>query len=125
MKQRRKRTRPQGRATWQSLLTRQRTSGLSIAAFCRKEGVSEGTFYQWQARLRAEPAFRRPRPKGLRRSNGGVSGSSFVEVTPAVPSSTATLEVLCGPAPVIRLTGPVDRSILTEILAAARMTTPC
>ena len=125
MKQRCKNTRSQGRATWQSLLARQRTSGLTIAAFCRKEGVSEGTFYQWQSRLRAKPGSRRPRPKGLRRSNGGVSASSFVEVTSAAPSSTATLEVLCGPAPVIRLTGPVDRSILTEILAAARATTSC
>jgi hypothetical protein len=125
MKQQHKRTRPQGKATWKSLLARQRTSGLTIAAFCRKEGVSEGTFYQWQSRLRIPPGSRRPRSKGLRRSNNGVSASSFVEITPAVPSSTATLEVLCGPALVIRLTGPVDRSILTEILAAARATTPC
>ena len=125
MKQRCKNTRSQGRATWQSLLARQRTSGLTIAAFCRKEGVSEGTFYQWQSRLRIPPGSRRPRSKGLQRSNGGVSASSFVEVTPALQSSMVCLEVLCGPAPVIRMTGPVDRSILTEILAAARATTSC
>ncbi len=125
MKQQRKDLSVSRRASWKALVQRQRTSGLTIAAFCRKEGVSEGSFYQWQTRLRARPASHRSRPNPSRRPKDSQVRSSFVEVTPAVPSGTATLEVLCGPAPVIRLTGPVDRSILIEILAAVRATTPC
>lgn len=39
---------------WQERLGRQRASGLSIAEFCRQEGVSAGAFYTWKRRLRGE-----------------------------------------------------------------------
>lgn len=39
---------------WRELLRRQATSGLSVAEFCRRQDVSEASFYQWRKRLRAE-----------------------------------------------------------------------
>jgi hypothetical protein len=39
---------------WRHRVTRQAASRQSIAAFCRSEGVAEGTFYGWQARFRKE-----------------------------------------------------------------------
>ena len=40
-------------------LERQRASGLSIASFCRKEGVSTVTFHTWKRKLQAEAAAQR------------------------------------------------------------------
>jgi hypothetical protein len=39
--------------TWQQRIQRQSVSGLSIAAFCRRERVSARLFYAWRGRLKA------------------------------------------------------------------------
>jgi hypothetical protein len=44
---------------WRQRLERQRASGLSIAGFCRKEGVSTVTFHTWKRKLQAEAAAQR------------------------------------------------------------------
>ena len=44
------------RAQWQALLGRSARSGLSVAEFCRHEGVSTASFYTWRKRLRAAGA---------------------------------------------------------------------
>ena len=36
---------------WRSVLQRQARSGVSIAKFCRSEGVSEPSFYSWKRAL--------------------------------------------------------------------------
>ena len=41
---------------WRQRLERQRASGLSIAGFCRKEGVSTVTFHTWKRKLQVEAA---------------------------------------------------------------------
>jgi hypothetical protein len=38
-------------ARWRGLLARQSASGLSIAAFCRREGVALSTFHWWRRKL--------------------------------------------------------------------------
>lgn len=37
--------------TWRLRLSRQATSGLSITAFCQREGVSTPSFHAWKRRL--------------------------------------------------------------------------
>jgi hypothetical protein len=44
------------RAQWQALLGRSARSGLSVAEFCRREGVSTASFYTWRKRLGAAAA---------------------------------------------------------------------
>jgi hypothetical protein len=39
--------------TWRQRIQRQSVSGLSIAAFCRREGLSARLFYAWTGRLKA------------------------------------------------------------------------
>lgn len=55
-----------GSDAWQALVERHRSSGLTVEAFCRREGVSTASFYRWRglqppnaAKLDAnhEPAF--------------------------------------------------------------------
>ena len=38
-------------ARWRGLLARQISSGLSVAAFCRREGVALSTFHWWRRKL--------------------------------------------------------------------------
>lgn len=42
--------------TWRLRLRRQAQSGLSITAFCHREGVSTPSFYAWKRRLAPPPA---------------------------------------------------------------------
>jgi hypothetical protein len=39
-------------AAWQALVTRQASSGESVARFCARERLSAASFYQWRSRLR-------------------------------------------------------------------------
>ena len=39
--------------TWRLRVRRQAASGLSISAFCAREGVSSASFYAWRRRLAA------------------------------------------------------------------------
>ena len=41
---------------WRRLVTQHASSGLSVAEFCRRQDVSQPSFYQWRKRLRAEVA---------------------------------------------------------------------
>jgi len=43
---------------WRQRVERQRTSGLSIAEFCRREGVSAVSFHTWKRKLRGAAAER-------------------------------------------------------------------
>src|ERR1035437_2190007 len=44
----------QKQQTWRDHFARQANSGMSVAEFCRSEGLSEGGFYSWRKRLTAE-----------------------------------------------------------------------
>jgi len=48
--------------SWRLRLRRQAASGLSIAAFCAREGVSPPSFYAWRRRLAAPLPVVRPAP---------------------------------------------------------------
>jgi putative transposase len=39
--------------TWGELVKQQEASGLSVPAFCRREGISAWTLYGWRSRLRS------------------------------------------------------------------------
>ena len=43
---------------WQRRMQRFRKAGESVAEFCRKEGVSAPSFYQWRKRLARQPGPR-------------------------------------------------------------------
>lgn len=42
---------------WRELVERQRSSGLSVAAFCARHGVAVPSLYAWRRRLAVAPAF--------------------------------------------------------------------
>lgn len=74
---------------WRGLVSRQEQSGLSVAAFCQREGIKAWSLYGWRSRLRASgtaqvPVESRPvveQPGGEFIALGGLgSGRSRCEV---------------------------------------------
>ena len=47
---------------WRQRTVRQGTSGLSIVAFCRREGVSPAAFHAWKRKLRNSASACQPMP---------------------------------------------------------------
>jgi hypothetical protein len=47
---------------WRQRLRRQTSSGLSIPAFCAREGVSSASFHAWKRRLTTRSLPARPQP---------------------------------------------------------------
>jgi transposase-like protein len=41
-----------GEQAWRELVARQARSGLSVAEFCQREGISAWSLYEWRKRLR-------------------------------------------------------------------------
>ena len=58
------------RGQWQEILETQKRSGISIAAFCRKEDLHQWQFYYWRKRLEVPDdgfvELVRPHPTGRR-----------------------------------------------------------
>lgn len=52
------------RQAWEGRLERRRASGLTVAQFCKREGVSVNTFYYWAKRVGAASA-QTPSPQSV------------------------------------------------------------
>src|SRR5262245_47424422 len=106
------------RAAWRDRLRRQIDSGLTIAQFCAREGVSTATFHSWKRRLRlVELADTLPAPP---------TPATFLPVTVrlAEPTRAEPPPVLADLPPGIRLRIPTaDAPLacrLVRAVAAAR-----
>ncbi len=88
---------------WRELVERQRSSGLSVAAFCARHGVAVSSLYAWGRRLAAVPAF----------------VEAKVADVPAGTRSTGVIEVRLrgGRRLLVRREG-FDRALLVEVVAA-------
>jgi len=83
---------------WRRVLAAWRQSGVTQAAFCRREGISTATFYWWKRRLGGEG-------KGSAcATRRAPHADRFVELRPAEAATAST-----GPAPLI---GPVYEVVL-------------
>lgn len=47
---------------WREALRRRKASGLTVRAFCAKEGLAETAYHAWRRTLRERDAERRPAP---------------------------------------------------------------
>lgn len=82
---------------WRAVLQRQAGSGLSIAKFCRSEGVSEPSFYSWKRALGGNKAKGKTRePSRTRRVAARISEASpsFVPVQITEERRPATIQVM-------------------------------
>ena len=80
---------PELASLWQERVEEQTRSGLSVAAYCRREGVSPGSFYAWKGRLRTSRAMvvKKTASRGPRQASvAGALRGGFVQVPVAVES---------------------------------------
>lgn len=50
-------TRESPHARWERIIHQHKSSGQSIAEFCRRRGFSQPSFFAWRRRLRSTPGF--------------------------------------------------------------------
>ena len=97
-------------AFWRGVMQRQRRSGFSVSAFCRREKLREPSFYRWRRKLAQRDAAGR----------GGCK-AAFVPVTlaptPTPPVLQGKIEIELPHGGRIHLTPPVDRQALADVLA--------
>jgi len=122
---------PQKERYWRGVIGRQRGSGLSVRAYCRREGVRENCFYWW----RGEIARRSAEAKKARRALGGdrrnkqatvvgespSSGAAFLPLKVAAEYSAdadAPIEIYLACGRRIGVHPGFDRQMLEEVLAA-------
>ena len=130
------RSRDSGReAIWRRVIQGQRGSGWTIREFCRRSKVPESAFYFWRRELeRRDSARRQAKPKQRKRrvcfSTPAVHGATpaFVPVHLAVshaelgadeiaPSGDGRIEIVLTAGRWVRVTPPVDRTALADVLA--------
>jgi hypothetical protein len=107
-----KQTRSSRREFWQEVLARQQVSGLSIQRFCRRENLATATFFQWKRRFRqASPA-----PEA---AAAAAVNFAMVRVLPEASAAmpAGTIEIVLGRDRRIRLSGPVDKTTLADVLS--------
>src|SRR4051794_38332193 len=88
---------------WHRLVERQRSSGLSVAAFCARHGVAVPSLYAWRRRLAAAPAFVEAEVAEM---PGGTRSGGMIEVR------------LRGGRRLILRREDFDRELLVEVVAA-------
>jgi hypothetical protein len=95
---------PATRRLWQQRLGRFRHSGLTVAAFCDREGISLASFYAWRRRLQADMA-----PDALVEPR-------LVPVRLVPPPPSAPVELLLPSGCVLRLSPDTDLIWLRQLL---------
>jgi transposase-like protein len=79
-------------AVWRERMARFRRGGLSVAEFCRREGVSDPSFYQWRKRLERNEPLLKQSDRSEQRTTAGQDLASFVSVR-VTAASTAMAEI--------------------------------
>jgi hypothetical protein len=98
---------------WRERISRWRQSGLSIAEFCRREQISQPSFFAWRKRLASRVAVRR-RDK-LPAAGGSGGEARFIELSPPRWPTTNGVQITLPGGAVVAL--PQDAS--TELVVAA------
>jgi transposase len=85
---------------WQQRLLRFERSGLSVAAFCNREGFSTPSFYAWRRRLRSDAPVAPDGPRFL----------------PVQVLSSPPIEVVLPCGTVLRLTAGCDLAFIRSLV---------
>lgn len=121
--------RAERRNYWTEILNRQAASGLSVAAFCRRESISQPSFYAWRRKLaQGGPDAVQRRPSNQpdeTDSTGNPEAQRFVPVRIEEVSPPAALTICLPQGIRIEVPRGVDPPTLVSILAALAEARPC
>ncbi len=96
------------RQFWQMAIEAWRDSGLSVSKFCKAEGLTEGTFYNWRKKLSVE------QPPTNKQAVGNPS--SFIQV--AIPGGNhSLLELVLSSGNTLRIGCGADSKTLSDVLS--------
>jgi transposase-like protein len=95
---------------WRQRLESQSVSGLSIVAFCRKEGVSQATFHAWKRKLR-DPLSARPESRKVvtarcsprRRAAAPKHSRDFLQIPVTAARSSPWIELTLADGTLVRV----------------------
>lgn len=88
---------------WQEIIARQKAGGESVSAYCRKENLSEKSFYAWRRRLG-------------KRSSGKLK--DFIELSPVAPSRKESLRIRTPGGYCLEVAEGTDITFVNNIIAA-------
>ena len=101
------------RETWRKRIARQRQKGLTVAEFCRQEGVSTASYYHWNRKLQGGQAARRkkaaPRRKAKTSRSPQVKATArsasrpFVQLPLPAPTTCPWIEVVLSEGTIVRV----------------------
>lgn len=95
---------------WRRVVGGHARSGLPVRAWCREHDLNEPAFYWWRRRLARTDRERKSR----------FRKPALVPVRVSVPeadSAESSIEIVLPGARRIRVSGPVDRQMLADVLA--------
>jgi len=96
------------RQFWQMVMETWQDSGMPVSKFCKTEGLSEGSFYNWRKRLYGRNSQRN------KQSNSRTP--TFIEV--AMPESGhAALELVLSSGNVLRISSTADNRALSNVIS--------
>jgi hypothetical protein len=112
------------RRYWQAQVEAQRRSGLSQAAFCRRQGVPKGTFGFWKWKLRQEAGGGPGRRAVVVPRRTVVPAFVPVQIAPVhaprtgepMPVPDWEIEITFGDGRSMRVRGHVDAAWLVQVL---------
>jgi hypothetical protein len=114
---------------WQERLLRWRGSGQSVREFCRREGISQPSFYQWRSKLTGAPVAGRSASRNrfvpvhiVDDASGADDSGAWQGIARNAPA--AAMEIMLPGGATVRPGAPVDevqlRSVLRAVLAETR-----
>lgn len=102
---------------WRDRLGRFESSDLTVAAFCRSEGVSQAGFYQWRKKL--GHSVGRRRAVARQRHRVAAKQPAFVRVVPASVAPAVVVTLVNG----VRVEVPsTDHELVGHIVQVAAST---
>lgn len=109
---------------WRKRIAACKASGLTVKAFCEKEGISEHCLYSWRREIRLRDEEAADERKSVEKSSKHVEQSAFVPVR-LVPSNGDEEETSSEPIEIIAPNGfhvllpeGTDAKWMTQILVA-------
>ncbi len=94
---------------WEMVFETFRSSGLSVRRFCKREGLSEPSFYSWRKRLSKDNT-----PSN---EEQGIDSSSFIKVS--IPDQqSCNLELVLTSGNILKIPNDFNTKMLNDILLA-------
>jgi len=101
---------------WRECISRWRSSGLSVRDFCRREALSEPSFYSWRRELSRREA-NRPVSRRSSRPRPQPTTTAFMPVhVVASRSSDSAIEIVLPRGRRVRVRSGFDRDTLQVVL---------